>query len=90
MNRRDSALLYAVVVLSAVFVGALTRPGQALAVVGLAAVVGVVVRELLGLEGSDVLSLSMDIDRVSLTLVDDVSQRRIDVTVPVAPDEVIR
>lgn len=48
MTRRDSALLYAVVVLSAVFVGAVTRPGQALAVVGLAAVVGVVLRELLG------------------------------------------
>ena len=48
MNRRDSALLYATVVLSAVFVGALTRPGQALAVVGLADVVGVVVGELLG------------------------------------------
>jgi len=48
LNRRDSALLYAVVVLAAVFVGALTRPGQALAVVGLAAVVGVVLREMLG------------------------------------------
>ena len=47
-GRADSSfLLYVTVVLAAVFVAALTKPGQALAVLGLAVTVGVVLRHVL-------------------------------------------